>query len=73
MGHPSWDCSHANSLNFGVSMEPETSELTKGLVLGRDGNIHIRLTGSTPLGDVGCNRTTANHRGGYNASLDNFR
>ncbi|CAN6680172.1 unnamed protein product [Malus baccata var. baccata] len=28
--------------------------LPKGLVLGRDGNIHIRLTGSTPLGDVGC-------------------
>ena len=34
-------------------MEP--SELPKGLVLGRDRNIHIRLTGSTPLGDVGSN------------------
>ncbi|RXH70776.1 hypothetical protein DVH24_013522 [Malus domestica] len=55
----------AISLNFGVPMEPEASELTKGLVLGRDGNIHslvigrdenihIRLRGSTPLGDVGC-------------------
>ncbi|RXH89079.1 hypothetical protein DVH24_006057 [Malus domestica] len=54
MGHPSWDCSRANSLNFGVPMEPEASELPKGLVLGKDGNIHIRLTGSTPLGDVGC-------------------
>ena len=34
-------------------MESEASELPKGLVLGRDENIHIRLTGSTPLGDVG--------------------
>ena len=34
-------------------MESEASELPKGLVLGRDGNIHIRLTGSIPLGDVG--------------------
>ncbi|KAB2619225.1 proteasome subunit beta type-6 [Pyrus ussuriensis x Pyrus communis] len=31
-------------------MEPEASELPKGLVLGRDGNIHLRIT---PLGDVG--------------------
>ncbi|CAN6711171.1 unnamed protein product [Malus baccata var. baccata] len=54
MGHPSWDCSHANSLNFGIPMESEASELPKGLVLGRDGNIHIRVTKSTPLGDVGC-------------------
>ena len=43
------------SLNFEVPMEPEASELLKGLVLGRDENIHIRLIGSTPLGDVGCN------------------
>ncbi|RXH87477.1 hypothetical protein DVH24_034377 [Malus domestica] len=48
------DCSRANLLNFGVPMEPEASELPKGLVLGRDENIHIRLTGSTPLDDVGC-------------------
>ena len=41
------------SLNFGVPMEPEASELPKGLMLGRDGNIHIRIT---PLGDVGCYR-----------------
>ena len=34
-------------------MEPEASEFPKGLVLGRDENIHIRLTRSTPLGDVG--------------------
>ncbi|RXH80974.1 hypothetical protein DVH24_004888 [Malus domestica] len=54
VGHPSWDCSRANSLNFGVPTEPEASELQKNLVLGRDENIHIRLTGSTPLGDVGC-------------------
>ncbi|KAM2996506.1 hypothetical protein FF2_043324 [Malus domestica] len=35
-------------------MEPKASELLKSLVLGRDGNIHIRLIGSTPLGDVEC-------------------
>ncbi|CAN6711543.1 unnamed protein product [Malus baccata var. baccata] len=52
LGHPLWDCSRVNSLNFGVPMEPEASELPKGLVLGRDENIHIRLTGSTPLDDV---------------------
>ena len=38
------------SLNFRVPTEPEGSELPKGLVLGRDGNIHIRIT---PLGNVG--------------------
>ena len=53
MGHPAWDCSRVNSLNFGVATEPEASKLPKGIVLGRDGNIHARLTGSTPLGDVG--------------------
>ena len=31
-------------------MESEASELPKGLALGRDDNIHIRIT---PLGDVG--------------------
>ena len=41
------------SLNFGVPTEPEASELPKGLALGRDGNIHIRIT---PLGDVGSHR-----------------
>ncbi|RXH70480.1 hypothetical protein DVH24_013226 [Malus domestica] len=44
MGHLSWDCSRTNSLNFGVSMKLEASELPKGLMLGRDENIHIRLT-----------------------------
>ncbi|CAN6567634.1 unnamed protein product [Malus baccata var. baccata] len=39
------------SLNFEVPTEPEASELPKGLVLGRDENIHLRIT---PLGDVGC-------------------
>ncbi|RXH84809.1 hypothetical protein DVH24_040157 [Malus domestica] len=34
----------ANSLNFEVPIEPDASELPKGPVLGRDGNIHIRLT-----------------------------
>ncbi|RXI06514.1 hypothetical protein DVH24_025650 [Malus domestica] len=53
VGHPSWDCSRANSLNFRVSMEPEANELPKDLVLGRDENIHVRLTESSPLGDVG--------------------
>ncbi|CAL9001187.1 unnamed protein product [Prunus brigantina] len=33
VGHPSWDCSSPNSLNFGVLMESEASELPKGLVL----------------------------------------
>ncbi|RXH88843.1 hypothetical protein DVH24_000442 [Malus domestica] len=37
------------SLNFGVPMEPEASELPKGLVLGRDENIHLRIL---PLGEV---------------------
>ena len=53
VGHPSWECSGPFSLNFRVPTEPEASELPKGLVLGRDENIHIRFTGSTPLGDVG--------------------
>ncbi|RXH81335.1 hypothetical protein DVH24_006160 [Malus domestica] len=39
------------SLNFEVPTEPEASELPKDLVLGRDRNIHLRIT---PLGDVGC-------------------
>ncbi|RXI03053.1 hypothetical protein DVH24_003131 [Malus domestica] len=42
VGHPSWDCYRMNSLNLGVPMEPETSELPKGLVLGRYENIHIK-------------------------------
>ncbi|CAN6567741.1 unnamed protein product [Malus baccata var. baccata] len=54
VGHPSWDYSRAISLNFGIPMESEASELPKGLVLSRDDNIHIRHRGSTPLGDVGC-------------------
>ncbi|CAN6687620.1 unnamed protein product [Malus baccata var. baccata] len=53
VGHPSWDCSRANSLNFEVPMELEANELPKGLVLGRDENIHIRLAGSSLLSDVG--------------------
>ena len=32
-------------------MESEANELPKGLVLGRDENIHLRIT---TLGDVGC-------------------
>ena len=67
MGHPSWDGSRANSLNFGVPREPEASELPKGLVLSRDENIHIRLIGSTPLGDVGS--YTTHH---ITADLDNL-
>ncbi|KAB2619736.1 hypothetical protein D8674_041250 [Pyrus ussuriensis x Pyrus communis] len=38
------------SLNFEVPMEPEASELPKSLMLGKDENIHIRIT---PLGHVG--------------------
>ncbi|CAN6543655.1 unnamed protein product [Malus baccata var. baccata] len=40
----------ATRLTFGVPIEPEASELPKGLMLGRDGNIHIRITS---LDDVG--------------------
>ncbi|CAN6691285.1 unnamed protein product [Malus baccata var. baccata] len=54
VGHPSWKCSHTNSLNFEVPMEPKASELPKGLVLGIDENMHIILTRSTSLGDVRC-------------------
>ncbi|RXH70118.1 hypothetical protein DVH24_007374 [Malus domestica] len=39
------------SLNFGVPTEPEANELPKCLVLGRDENIHLRIT---PLGNLGC-------------------
>ncbi|RXH87654.1 hypothetical protein DVH24_034554 [Malus domestica] len=39
------------SLNFEVPTEPEANELPKGIVLGRDENIHLRIT---PLGDVEC-------------------
>ncbi|RXH93507.1 hypothetical protein DVH24_014083 [Malus domestica] len=53
LGHPSWDCSRVNSLNFEVPTEPKPSEFPKGLVLGRYENIHIRLTRSSLLGDVG--------------------
>ncbi|RXH98124.1 hypothetical protein DVH24_010449 [Malus domestica] len=59
MGHPSWDCSQANSLNFRVPMEPEVSELPKCLVLGRDENLHIRLIRSIPLDDMRCYKTLA--------------
>ena len=52
------DCSRVNSLNFGVPTELKANELPKSLVLGRDWNIHIRLTGSTPLGDVGSYKST---------------
>ncbi|RXH70498.1 hypothetical protein DVH24_013244 [Malus domestica] len=34
VGHPSWECSRPNSLNFGVLTESEASELPKGLILG---------------------------------------
>ncbi|RXH67712.1 hypothetical protein DVH24_027859 [Malus domestica] len=44
VGHPSWDCSRVNLLNFGVPMEPEASKLPKSLVLSIYENIHIRLT-----------------------------
>ncbi|RXI01350.1 hypothetical protein DVH24_001584 [Malus domestica] len=51
VGHPFWNCSRVNSLNFGVPMESKTSKLPKGLVLGKDENIHIRLIGSIPMDD----------------------
>ncbi|RXI06843.1 hypothetical protein DVH24_025979 [Malus domestica] len=33
----------------------DSCEFPESLVLGRGGHVHIRLRGSTPLGDVGCN------------------
>ncbi|CAN6715713.1 unnamed protein product [Malus baccata var. baccata] len=39
------------SLNFGVLTKHEAIELPKGFVLGRDGNIHLRIT---LIGNVGC-------------------
>ncbi|RXI09469.1 hypothetical protein DVH24_034086, partial [Malus domestica] len=54
VGHPSWDYSHANSLNFEVPMEPEASELIKGLMLGKDGHVHIRHITPYLLIDMGC-------------------
>ncbi|CAN6711239.1 unnamed protein product [Malus baccata var. baccata] len=56
------------SLNFGVPTELEASELPKGLVLGRDENIHLRIT---PLGDVGCHKdglTSCNFGLGMNST-----
>ncbi|RXI02305.1 hypothetical protein DVH24_026835 [Malus domestica] len=44
VGHPLWDCSPANLLNFGVPMELEVSELPKCLMLYKGENMHIRLT-----------------------------
>ncbi|RXH92088.1 hypothetical protein DVH24_021111 [Malus domestica] len=46
------------SFNFEVLTKPEASELPKGLVLGRDENIYIRLIGSTPLGRCGMSQST---------------
>ncbi|RXH93683.1 hypothetical protein DVH24_014259 [Malus domestica] len=73
VGHPYWDYSRSNSLNFGVPMEPEANELPKGLVLGRDENIHIRPRGSTPLGDVGCNNPHFRPRIGSDTKLSHPR
>ena len=67
VGHPSWDYSRANSLYFGVPTELEANELPKGLVLGRDENIHIRHRWSTPLDDVGSHNM---HR--WNFSMFSF-
>ncbi|RXH98754.1 hypothetical protein DVH24_011079 [Malus domestica] len=39
------------SLNFEVPTEPKASEIPKCLMLGKDENIHLRITS---LGDVGC-------------------
>ncbi|CAL2239247.1 unnamed protein product [Prunus armeniaca] len=35
VGHPSWNCSSLNSLNFGVLIESEASEFPKGFMLDR--------------------------------------
>ncbi|CAL2228987.1 unnamed protein product [Prunus armeniaca] len=52
--HPSWDCSNPNSLNFGVPVESETNEVSKGLVLDGGGHVHIRHITPYLLIDVGC-------------------
>ncbi|RXI04684.1 hypothetical protein DVH24_038958 [Malus domestica] len=54
VGHSSWYYSCPNSLNFGVSMEPEASEFPKGLVLYGGGHVHIRHITHSPLVDMGC-------------------
>ncbi|CAN6677145.1 unnamed protein product [Malus baccata var. baccata] len=54
VGHPSWDCSHMISLNFRVTMESETSELPKCLVLYGGGHVHIKHITPSPLVDVRC-------------------
>ncbi|RXH90459.1 hypothetical protein DVH24_035223 [Malus domestica] len=61
-GHPSWECSHLNLLNFGVPMESEASESPKGLVLLERKHVHIKHITPSPLVDVGC----------YTESLENF-
>ncbi|RXH84961.1 hypothetical protein DVH24_041729 [Malus domestica] len=71
MGHLSWDCSRANSLNFGVPMEPEASELPKGLVLDRDGNIYIRENTVYNLGSAFDSTLISTMNIGYNPALCN--
>ncbi|RXH89348.1 hypothetical protein DVH24_031705 [Malus domestica] len=61
VGHPFWDCSRANLLNFGVPMNSEASKLPKGLVLIGGANVHIRLSRSSPLGDVGSYTSRPRH------------
>ncbi|KAM0976362.1 hypothetical protein PS2_018958 [Malus domestica] len=56
------------SINFRVPTEPEANELPKGLVIGRDGNIHLRIT---PMGDVGCYNPPS--LGGPTSSSAHFR
>ncbi|CAN6698251.1 unnamed protein product [Malus baccata var. baccata] len=41
MDHPSWDCSLANLLNFGVLMEPEANEFSKGFVLDVTSSLEV--------------------------------
>lgn len=54
VGHPSWKCSRLNSLNFGVLMELEASEFSKGRVQYGGGHVHIRHIIPSSLVDVGC-------------------
>ncbi|KAB2605296.1 TMV resistance protein N-like [Pyrus ussuriensis x Pyrus communis] len=51
-------------------MNSEASELPKGLVLGRDGNIHIRLTESSSLDDVGSYNAPTNAWALFQASRE---
>lgn len=54
--HPSLDCSRSNSFNFGVPMNFEASEVSKGLVVNGGEHVYIRHITFSLLIDVRCCR-----------------